>query len=89
MNERKAAAPVHHSGSQPSSISSRNIYIIDSEQAAELARLMQQDRLLTEAMGGLLPEEGINLPERGHVLDLACGPDGWALELALASISAP
>ncbi|RAQ94257.1 class I SAM-dependent methyltransferase [Thermogemmatispora tikiterensis] len=85
MNEREAAAaPIHHVEPQPSpsSTSSRNTYIIDSEQAAELARLMQQDRLLTEAMGGLLPEEGINLPERGRVLDLACGPGGWALELA-------
>ncbi|MBX5457537.1 MAG: methyltransferase domain-containing protein [Thermogemmatispora sp.] len=85
MNEPEAAAaPVHQAESQPSpsSAPSRNTYIIDSEQAAELARLMQQDRLLTEAMGGLLPEEGIALPERGRVLDLACGPGGWALELA-------
>ncbi|MBX5458279.1 MAG: methyltransferase domain-containing protein [Thermogemmatispora sp.] len=59
-----------------------NTYVIDPENAGELARLMQQDRLLTEAMGGLLPEEGINLPEAGRVLDLACGPGGWALELA-------
>ncbi|WP_376795806.1 class I SAM-dependent methyltransferase [Thermogemmatispora sp.] len=61
---------------------SQNTYIIDPENAGELARLMQQDRLLTEAMGGLLPEEGIGLPEAGRVLDLACGPGGWALELA-------
>nr|BBH92156.1 hypothetical protein KTA_03550 [Thermogemmatispora argillosa] len=59
-----------------------NTYPIDPEHAGELARLMQQDRLLTEAMGGLLPEEGISLPETGRVLDLACGPGGWALELA-------
>jgi ubiquinone/menaquinone biosynthesis C-methylase UbiE len=59
-----------------------NTYPIDPENAGELARLMQQDRLLTEGMGGLLPEPGITLPERGRVLDLACGPGGWALELA-------
>ncbi|GER83969.1 hypothetical protein KTAU_26060 [Thermogemmatispora aurantia] len=59
-----------------------NSYPIDPENAGELARLMQQDRLLTEGMGGLLPEPGIRLPERGRVLDLACGPGGWALELA-------
>jgi SAM-dependent methyltransferase len=58
-----------------------NTYVIDTEHAAELARLMQQDRLLTKAMGGLLPEEGISLPEMGRVLDLACGPGGWLLEL--------
>ncbi len=61
---------------------SDNTYPIDPEHVGELARLMQQDRLLTEAMGGLLPEEGISLPETGRVLDLACGPGGWALELA-------
>ncbi len=60
----------------------RSTYLIDAENAGELARLMQQDRLLTEALGGLLPEEGISLPETGRVLDLACGPGGWLLELA-------
>ncbi|MBX5450786.1 class I SAM-dependent methyltransferase [Thermogemmatispora sp.] len=61
---------------------SENTYVIDPENAGELARLMQQDRLLTQSMGGLLPEPGITLPEQGRVLDLACGPGGWALELA-------
>nr|BBH92253.1 hypothetical protein KTA_04520 [Thermogemmatispora argillosa] len=60
----------------------RSTYILDAEHAGELARLMQQDRLLTEALGGLLPEEGISLPETARVLDLACGPGGWLLELA-------
>src|SRR5579875_2613408 len=58
-------------------------YVIDPEQAAELARLMQQERVVTEGMGGLFPE-GQELPEDGRVLDLACGPGGWALELAFA-----
>ncbi|WP_376796302.1 class I SAM-dependent methyltransferase [Thermogemmatispora sp.] len=56
-------------------------YVIDPENAGELARLMQQDRLLTEGMGGLFPE-GQLLPESGRLLDLACGPGGWALEVA-------
>ncbi|WP_376794163.1 class I SAM-dependent methyltransferase [Thermogemmatispora sp.] len=56
-------------------------YFIDADEAAELARLMQQDRLVTEAMGGLLPELE-TLPAEAQVLDLACGPGGWALELA-------
>ncbi|WP_069802610.1 class I SAM-dependent methyltransferase [Thermogemmatispora onikobensis] len=60
----------------------RSTYIIDAENPGELARLMQQDRLLTETLGGLLPEEEISLPETGRVLDLACGPGGWLLELA-------
>ncbi|WP_052889572.1 class I SAM-dependent methyltransferase [Thermogemmatispora carboxidivorans] len=59
----------------------RSTYPIDPEQVAELARLMQQDRLLTEAMGGLFPE-GISLPPGGRILDLACGPGGWAMQVA-------
>ncbi|WP_322480432.1 class I SAM-dependent methyltransferase [Thermogemmatispora sp.] len=61
----------------------RSSYPIDPEQAAELARLMQQDHLVTEAMGGLFPE-GQSLPRGGQVLDLACGPGGWAMQVALA-----
>ncbi|MBX5458101.1 MAG: class I SAM-dependent methyltransferase [Thermogemmatispora sp.] len=56
-------------------------YVIDPEQVAELAHLMQQERVVTEGMGGLLPE-GQELPEDGRVLDLACGPGGWAMEVA-------
>ncbi|RAQ98124.1 class I SAM-dependent methyltransferase [Thermogemmatispora tikiterensis] len=65
---------------------SRSTYLIDSENAGELARLMLQDRILTAGMGGLFPEfpEGAPLPEGGRVLDLACGPGGWALEVAFA-----
>src|SRR5579875_18431 len=69
MDERHEARP------------NSNTYVIDSEEAAELARLMQQDRILTEALGGLFPE-GRLLPEDGCLLDLACGPGGWALEVA-------
>ncbi|MBE3568328.1 MAG: methyltransferase domain-containing protein [Thermogemmatispora sp.] len=56
-------------------------YPIDTEQVDELARLIQQDRLVNEAMGGLFPE-GQTLPEGGRLLDLACGPGGWACEVA-------
>ncbi|WP_376795789.1 class I SAM-dependent methyltransferase [Thermogemmatispora sp.] len=59
----------------------QSTYPIDPGQVAELARLLQQDRLVTEAMGGLFPEGQI-LPPGGRVLDLACGPGGWALEVA-------
>jgi SAM-dependent methyltransferase len=61
----------------------RSSYPIDPEQTAELARLRQQDRLVTEAMGGLFPE-GQSLPPDGQVLDLACGPGGWAMQVAFA-----
>lgn len=38
--------------------SSRNesTYVIDAENAAEMARLTRQDRLITKTMGGLFPE---------------------------------
>ncbi|WP_376797469.1 class I SAM-dependent methyltransferase [Thermogemmatispora sp.] len=64
----------------------QNTYVIDPENAGELARLMHQDQMLTRGMGGLFPEfpGGPPLPDGGRVLDLACGPGGWALEVAFA-----
>ncbi|RAQ98416.1 class I SAM-dependent methyltransferase [Thermogemmatispora tikiterensis] len=76
MTAAEAEAP--GGDSQPAG---ERTYFIDAEEAAELARLMQQDRLVTEAMGGLLPELEA-LPSAAQVLDLACGPGGWALEMA-------
>ncbi len=55
-------------------------YVMDAENAAEMARLMLQDRLLTQAMGGVLPEQ-TDLSQVYRVLDIACGPGGWLLEL--------
>ena len=55
-------------------------YIMDAENAAEMARLMIQDHLLTQAMGGLVPEQ-TDLSQVYHVLDIACGPGGWLLDL--------
>jgi ubiquinone/menaquinone biosynthesis C-methylase UbiE len=56
-------------------------YIIDAESTAELARQLHRGQLTTRALGGLLPElpgvAGIQ-----DVLDVACGPGGWVLELA-------
>ncbi len=61
-------------------------YFINAEDAAETARLMYQDRLTTEQMGGVLHELS---PEKMSaletVLDLACGPGGWVMDLAYAS----
>lgn len=58
-----------------------NTYVIDSESAAEMARLMRQDQLLTIGMGGLFPERD-NLDTLSSILDIACGPGGWVLETA-------
>lgn len=61
---------------------SENTYIL-GHTAAEKARLIEQDHHFTQAMGGLLPEQS-NLSTIHRVLDVACGPGGWALELAQA-----
>ncbi|HEY3991468.1 MAG TPA: methyltransferase domain-containing protein [Ktedonobacteraceae bacterium] len=58
-----------------------NTYVIDSESAAEMARLMRQDHLLTKGMGGLFPE-GLDLSHVQNILDIACGPGGWVQEIA-------
>ena len=55
-------------------------YVMDAENAAEMARLMLQDRLLNQAMGGLLAERN-DLAHLYRVLDIACGPGGWLLDL--------
>jgi ubiquinone/menaquinone biosynthesis C-methylase UbiE len=58
-----------------------NTYVFDPEHATELARLINQDRAITQAMGG--PLSGITDPSTLHnVLDLACGPGGWVLDMA-------
>lgn len=53
------------------------------DSSAELVRLIQQDAHYTKVMGGLLPEQS-DLSALHHVLDVACGPGGWAFELARA-----
>lgn len=62
-----------------------NEYIFDTESPVELARLLKQDQIFTGSMGGVLPELSPLTLERTHtILDLACGPGGWALEAAKA-----
>ncbi len=58
-----------------------NKYVIDIEEAAETARLMEQDKLFTQAMGGLFPEQP-DLSTVEQLLDIGCGPGGWTLEVA-------
>lgn len=57
-----------------------NTYVIDAEDAAEMARLVEQDRLLTKGMGGIFPEytrlSGVN-----DILDIGCGPGGWVFDV--------
>ncbi|GHO86226.1 class I SAM-dependent methyltransferase [Dictyobacter formicarum] len=56
-------------------------YFTDPESASEMARLTKQARLLTRAMGGPL-DETIKQARIIDVLDVACGPGEWALEMA-------
>ena len=61
--------------------SSQEIYFTDPESASEMARLTRQAHLLTKVMGGPLTD----LPDVAHlhdILDLACGPGAWVLEVA-------
>lgn len=55
-------------------------YVLPAENAAEMARLMIQDRLITQAMGGVAPELS-SLAQVHRALDIACGPGGWILDL--------
>ncbi|MBA2285142.1 MAG: class I SAM-dependent methyltransferase [Ktedonobacteraceae bacterium] len=60
---------------------SDSAYFNDPENVAEMARLLGQDRLITKGMGGLISERS-DLSGIQRILDVACGPGGWALEIA-------
>lgn len=59
----------------------QSTYFVNPEEPEETARLLLQDRLVTKEMGGVLPED-LDLSQVHLVLDLACGPGGWACEVA-------
>jgi ubiquinone/menaquinone biosynthesis C-methylase UbiE len=61
-----------------------NTYFVDIDDGAETARLVNQARLLTENLGGLFPSK-LDLSHVYDILDLACGPGAWALDVAHAS----
>lgn len=58
----------------------KNPFVID-ESTMEMTWLLNQDRLLTEGMGGLFPER-THLAGIQSILDVSCGPGGWVLEVA-------
>jgi SAM-dependent methyltransferase len=68
----------------PDSSTNGNVYFNDPESVAEMARLLDQDRLITRGMGGLLAERDNNFSGLHRILDVACGPGGWAQEVAFA-----
>jgi ubiquinone/menaquinone biosynthesis C-methylase UbiE len=55
-------------------------YIIDAENAAEMARLMILEQVLTQAMGGTLPEQ-TDPSHFSQVLDIGCAGGGWLLDV--------
>ena len=62
----------------------KNWYIL-GDSSTEGVHLIEQDVNFNTSMGGLLPEQSQeSLSHISHVLDVACGPGGWALELAQA-----
>jgi ubiquinone/menaquinone biosynthesis C-methylase UbiE len=56
-------------------------YIMDSENAAEMARLMALATEITENMGSLFPPQ-LDLSTVHSVLDVACGPGQWVRDVA-------
>jgi SAM-dependent methyltransferase len=58
-------------------------YFFDPESPTEMARLINLDQFVTRNMGG--PLVGIADPSSLHtIVDLACGPGGWVLDVAFA-----
>ena len=65
--------------------SEENLYFIDPHSSAEMARLINQDKLITSEIGGPLagiPEQDLSGVQ--DILDIACGPGGWVMEVAFA-----
>lgn len=69
--------------SQNETLSDGNTYVVDAENAAEMARLMMLAAQLSEDMGSLFPPQ-LDLSSTHRVLDIACGPGQWVRDVARA-----
>src|SRR5437879_13822 len=58
----------------------QSTYFVNPEEAEETARLLLQDRLVTNEAGGVFPK-GLDPTRVQLVLDLACGPGGWVCDV--------
>lgn len=58
-------------------------FVQDRSNKEELDRLRIQDKLVTESMGGVLPEQ-TDVSSLRRVLDVGCGSGSWAIDLAQA-----
>jgi SAM-dependent methyltransferase len=56
-------------------------YIVNPEEPTETTRLLALDEAITQGMGSLLPT-ALDLTQVGMLLDIACGPGAWALQVA-------
>jgi ubiquinone/menaquinone biosynthesis C-methylase UbiE len=61
--------------------SKKSDYFIDTESGEEMTRLINQDRFITEAMGGLFSERS-DIDSMHAILDLGCGPGQWVRDVA-------
>lgn len=61
-----------------------NTYVLKTESVAEMTRLINQNALMTRAMGGILPEQADEeIADINEILDVACGPGEWIQQVAL------
>ncbi len=58
-----------------------NSYLFETENATEVARLVERNTFFNEALGGVFPERA-NLDGITRILDIGCGPGGWVMDVA-------
>jgi ubiquinone/menaquinone biosynthesis C-methylase UbiE len=68
----------------PSDASQHQSNFVIEESGTEIAWLLNSDVIVTAGMGGLFSERGNDLSGIHDILDIACGPGGWDLEVARA-----
>jgi ubiquinone/menaquinone biosynthesis C-methylase UbiE len=60
----------------------QNGNLFDFESATEVARLLLQDRIMSETIGTTTVFSSFQKRNFRRILDIGCGPGGWAIEMA-------